>query len=229
MYLAWNNRRLRIPSAAVLSALGYSATAQYPVGWAWINALPPGPDLVGGDVAGRGQPGPVVDGKPTTVGQLFVLAGPVAGGVGGQYYVVNTDGLSPTTATGAALLLADPRAAQAYPGRAVRPLALTQAALANAPMSRDRSVNEGYPVTPPQPAVFDPGEVPCLQLTMDPIVGLRVQVSLGTAQPAAKAAPRVAVSDRRLADRVVVEPGAGLLIQDEPGAWRNRRRMVPPG
>ena len=57
-YLAWNNRRLSVPMPATLSALGYAAEQQHRVGWAWLNALPSGPDLSAADVPGRGQPGP---------------------------------------------------------------------------------------------------------------------------------------------------------------------------
>jgi ESX secretion system ATPase EccB len=65
VYLAWGGQRLRIPSTDVLGALGYAAATPYPVGWAWLNVLPAGPDLAAPDVPGRGQPGPLVAGAPT--------------------------------------------------------------------------------------------------------------------------------------------------------------------
>ncbi len=221
-YLAWNGRRWKVPNAATLDALGYSAVPQRPVGWAWINALPAGNDLVAPDVPDRGRNGPLVGGRPTVAGQVL-KASAVASGTGdSQYYLVRPDGLSPLTATGAALLLASPETRKAYPGATVEALQVVPAAIAAAPQSRSSSVNPQMPASAPKPAELDGGQAPCLQLAMDAGNGVSVQVAVGSEPSAAsaKAAPSAglaeAVGDPRLADLVVVEPGTGLLIRDQP-------------
>ncbi|WP_238009820.1 type VII secretion protein EccB [Dactylosporangium sp. AC04546] len=216
VYLAWHNRRLRISSAAQLSVLGYASAVQQPVGWAWLDVVPAGPDLAAPDTPGRGRPGPVIGGTASKVGQLFKLTEAVAGQPDGQHYLVRTDGLSPVTATGAALLLVDPRTAQAYPGGQVRALPLTPAALAGAPMSVDQTVNPLHPAAPPALAQPAPGTAPCLQVTVDAKEGPTARIALGEPPAVPETPAVVAVREPRLADRVVVQPGAGLLIRDQP-------------
>ncbi len=213
LFLAWHNVRLRMASASVLNALGYAAAPQYPVGWAWINVVPAGPDLVAPEVPGRGQPGPVIDGRRTTVGQLFTLSATT--GAAGQSYVVRTDGLSPVSATGLALLLADPRTRLAYPSSPVAPLPLTAAALATGPLSRDRSINPQHPPSPPMVTDVGAGRAPCVQVDLDAAKGPQARIAVGNAPAADDTPPALATRDRRLADRVVVEPGAGLLMRDQ--------------
>lgn len=216
LYMAWRDRRLRVPSTAVLGALGYDAVTPRAVGWPWVNALLAGPDLDAPDVPGRGTPGPVVEGRPTVVGQLFKVSDSVTGtGAGEQYQVVHSDGLAPLTLTGAALLLADPDTRKAYPGTQVAALPLTPAGLAAAPRSRTVSVNPRLPATPPEPAEVGAGEAPCVRLTMG-AAGPAVAVGVGSAETAGGTTPSTGVADQRLADRVVVEPGAGLLLRDQP-------------
>jgi ESX secretion system ATPase EccB len=92
-------------------------------------------------------------------------------------------------------------------------------------MSHDRTVNPAYPVSPPRAVTPTGGQVPCLRQTMDAAHGVQVQVALGTAQPPVDPAPALATTDRLLADRVVVQPGSGLLMRDQPtpgaddGTW----------
>ena len=223
LYLAWNGRRWKVPNAATLDALGYSVVPQRLVGWAWISALPAGNDLVAPDVPGRGQKGPVVGGRPTVVGQVL-KANTVASGTGdSQYYLVRPDGLSPLTATGAALLLASPETRKAYPGATVEALPVAPEAITSAPQARSSSVNPQLPASAPKPADVNGGQVPCLQLAMDAGNGVSVQVAVGSQPPAAGSAgpatPQglaAAVGDPRLANQVMVEPGTGLLIRDQP-------------
>lgn len=215
VYLAWNNSRLRVPEESALGALGYATAPQHPVGSAWVNALPAGPDLTAPPVPGRGEAGPTIEGSPTVVGQLFKVDDAVTNGTGDEYYVVRSDGLSPVTLTGAALLLADPATRQAYPAGAVQAQPLTTATLATAPRSQVVSVNPAHPARPPEPAALGPSEAPCVQLVMDADGGPQVQVAIGTPPPP-PAEPVVASDDQRLADQVRVEPGTGLLIRDQP-------------
>ena len=178
--------------------------------------VPVGPDLVAPEVPGRGQPGPVLDGKATTVGQLFTLSGAATSGRADQHYVMRSDGLSPVSETGLALLLADPHTRAAYESRQVESLPLSSAALGDVSLSRDRSVNPLHPQAPPKPVEVSADKVPCVQIAMDGRAGPAARIALGKPPPAVDTPPVLATRDRRLADLVVVEPGAGLLIQDQP-------------
>lgn len=213
-YLAWNGRRMQLSTAAV-AALGYASAQPSPVGWPWLNAVPAGPDLTAPNIGGRGRPGPAVDGHPTLVGEVYQVSG-LVGGAGSEYYVVFADGLAPLTPTGAALLIADPKTKPAYPTGPVHLLPLSTAGLGAAPRSGVSAINPQLPPTPPKLAASGPGAVPCVQLRMSASAGPTAQ--LGTAS-AARAGGGPAASgggDRLLADRVVVDPGAGLLMRDQP-------------
>ena len=217
-YLAWNNRRLRVPDDGTIRALGYGAAQQHQVGVAWINALPAGPDLKAAAVPGRGQPGPSIGGQPRLVGQLFEVRGSAKGS---QFFVLAQDGLSPLTPTGAALLLADSGSAPAYPDGRVAPIQLGPADVAQAPRASKSLVDPGLPATPPEAASAASGEAPCLQATVGSESGAVVRIALaavavevpGTAAGQATT-PSVAGGQ---ADQVSVQPGAGLVIRALPG------------
>ena len=179
-YLAWKDRRLRIPDEGILGALGYGAVRQYPVGPAWLNALPAGPDLAAPALPEGGEPGPTIGGRATRVGQLFEVDGTASRE---QFFLVDRDGLVPLTATGAALVLGDPRTKKAYPGQQVAPLPLDPAAVTVAPRSGKALLDPGLPPTPPQ-ALSDIGDdVPCLQINVGGETGAKVRVALSGAAP----------------------------------------------
>src|SRR5262249_55437563 len=94
VYVAWNNRRLKVPTAATLGALGYAAVPQYPVGYAWLNALPAGADLSPPDVPDRGRTGPTIGAVRTVVGQVVRVDNPAMSGAN-EYFLVRADGLAP--------------------------------------------------------------------------------------------------------------------------------------
>jgi len=211
LYLAWNNQRLLLGTPGVLVALGYSAVPQREVGWAWINALPAGPDLAGANIADRGTAGPAVNGRPGLIGQLFRVVADTT--VPAQHFVLRRDGLSPLTPLGAALLLTDPRTRAAYPDGRIAEQQLTSAALAQAPRSAVSSVNPALPEQPPQPMAIGPGEAPCLQLTM---ADGGPEVLAGADAEAEVTAAGVAGGDPTRADRVEVRAGTGLLVRELP-------------
>jgi len=212
VFLTWNNRRMLLPSASALIGLGYAAARQYPVGLGWLNALPAGPDLAPPNVAGRGTNGPGVDGKPTVVGQVFKVNG-LVGGDESQFFVVRSEGLAPLSQVGAALLLADPKTAAAYPGGPVEARPLNASALAGAPRSAAASVDRQLPARPPKLADVGDRDAPCVRLTMKSD-GPLVQLGLGATDQAGSAGN--GSGKGMLADRVTVEPGAGLLVRDQP-------------
>ncbi|MEU5714538.1 type VII secretion protein EccB [Streptomyces sp. NPDC020403] len=112
-YLLWHGTRMRVDTANyAVQSLGYDQDGAHPVPDAFLNALPPGPDLAVPDVAGRGKAGPSLAGRPSRIGQLFE-------GSGG-HYVLTERGLTEVTALEEALLKGDPRTQRiAYAGEAV--------------------------------------------------------------------------------------------------------------
>jgi type VII secretion protein EccB len=212
VFLAWNNRRMLVPSAAALTGLGYAAARQWPVGLGWLNAVPAGPDLAPPDIPGRGTNGPGVGAKPTVVGQVFKLTG-LVGGDESQFFVVRGDGLSPLSQVGAVLILADPKTVAAYPGGSVEALPLNVGALSAAPRSQVVSVDRQMPAQPPKLVGVGEREAPCVRLTMKSD-GPLVQLGLGAAEPTGNGGS--GGGRAMVADRVTVEPGAGLLVRDQP-------------
>ncbi|MGI5152236.1 type VII secretion protein EccB [Plantactinospora sp. CA-294935] len=102
-YLLWSEHRLRIRSNAVLAALGWAGIPPVAVGEAFLNSVPPGPDLEPLALPGAGSPAePTIAGQQTRIGQLFRAAG--------KSYVMLPDGLAPVGAVTARLLEAAGRA-----------------------------------------------------------------------------------------------------------------------
>ena len=210
-YLVWHDQRLLIGTPGALAALGYSAVPQHEVGWAWLNALPAGPDLAPPAISGRGTAGPSIDGRQGVVGQVFRVVGEA--GAPTQYFVLRSDGLSPLSPLGAALMLADPVTRAAYPGGGVATLELSADALARAPRSTVSSVTAGLPAQAPAVLDFAPGQVPCLSLHLQ---ADGVTVRAGTDADPGVAADVPDAHDPARADRVEVEGGTGLLLRDLP-------------
>jgi type VII secretion protein EccB len=106
--------RLRVRDAGVLAALGWVGVTPVPVGQAWLNALPPGPDLKPPVISGAGEPAAAtVDGTAARVGQLFGLAG--------QRYVMLRQGLAPVgQVTGMLLQAAGQQVSQVSAGEVGR-------------------------------------------------------------------------------------------------------------
>ncbi|GIF01599.1 type VII secretion protein EccB [Paractinoplanes rishiriensis] len=74
-FLVHGNRRFAIPreqESATRRALGWETREPWPVGTAWINAIPTGPELRAPSVPPSGQPSGIVDGLRT--GQLVTDA-----------------------------------------------------------------------------------------------------------------------------------------------------------
>jgi type VII secretion protein EccB len=218
LYLAWKDRRLRIPNDAVLGALGYGSARQHEVGPAWVNALPAGPDLEAPNVPGRGEPGPSIGGQPTRIGQLFEVQAPEAQQ---QYFLLTREGLVPFTPTGAALFLGDVRSQKAYPDGRVVAVPLDPAALATSPRIERPILNPGLPVSPPQVTSAVDDEIPCLQIAVGSEDGPDVRIALGQPPAPVAGSGAGAGGGGRLADQVTVQPGGGLLIRDLPAPGVN--------
>jgi len=87
-YLLWRSHRLRVRDNATLAALGWAAVRPARVGVAFLNAVPPGPDLAPPELPDAGEPARVpVGGDAAEVGDMFRAAD--------KFYVMLRDGLAP--------------------------------------------------------------------------------------------------------------------------------------
>lgn len=217
-YLAWRDRRLRLVAPWVERALGFDDGAAVPVRDGWIDALPAGPDLAAPAVPGKGDPGPTFDGRPSRVGQVFVVHGI---GVAPRFLQLSVDGLVPATATAAALAVGDPAAAAAYGGQAPQPLELSPAALGSATVLPAPGSQAQAPASPPSlvPSGAGSATVPCVQAVPGadhPAVSL-VTAPADAAGQSAVDGPAL-VRDTRTAELIAVRPGGGLLARTQPAA-----------
>lgn len=206
--------------AAVLEGLALRTEPVLSVGTAWLSALPAGEELAPEPVADRGTASAVVAGA--VVGEVrFVAAGDER-----QYYQVAADRIVEITEVQARLLLADPSTRAAVYGSSVPAEApLSAAEAAAAPRTE---LPETQPTDPPA-TLFEVADVDPSDQTL--CAAFRAE---GAADDAAAAVPDVtvqagvdgvdtaAVTQRRtadgvvLADRVVVRPGWGALVESVP-------------
>jgi type VII secretion protein EccB len=216
-YLVTGGRRLRVTAPWVTRALGFADDAAIGVRDAWIDTLPAGPDLPPPPTPGIGRSGPVLDGHPTKVGEVFAVHG---AGADRRLYLLTGKGLQPMTQTAAALALADPGTARAYPGgtagvRELSPAAVAASTVVSAPAWESR-----LPATPPSLNAVTAGRMPCVRsvprggrVTTSVVTARAVPVTPGAASTAAAGTVH---TDARVADQVEVAPEAGLLARTLP-------------
>jgi type VII secretion protein EccB len=212
-YLAWRDRRMRLSDRWVERALGLDDGAAVPVRDSWVDILPAGPDLGSRPVAGSGGQGPVYDGRPSAVGEVFVVHGT---GVPVRFYQLESGGLTPMTATAAAIALADPAAKASYGDQPPQARELSPAALGAASVLPAPKWQAEAPPTPPALATgID--RMPCAQMVPGAV---RPAVSLVTAPPGLIARTILGgaelTHDARVADWVAIQPGSGLLARTQP-------------
>ncbi|MGW4462612.1 type VII secretion protein EccB [Micromonospora sp. NPDC004704] len=158
-FLVWRGRRYALTQTWLSRVFGYDGSPA-PVEPGWLDQLPAGSDIGPVAVPGRGEQGPVVDGTPTQIGQLFVAR---IAGTAERHYLLQRDGLSQLTPTGVAVVSSDPETARAYGSRPVVPTELTAAALAGLPASKQPVLPGDLPETPPAVAPAGPGRVWCVR------------------------------------------------------------------
>ncbi|MEV7080015.1 type VII secretion protein EccB [Streptomyces sp. NPDC093516] len=216
-YLVWQGSRLRLdkdPGAAV--SLGYGSVTPRPVSAAFLDALVAGPDLVAPEVAGRGGAGPSLDGTASVVGQVFQAE--VPGSDEHPYYLLREEGLTPVTATQAALVLGDPHTRdKAYAGHTPRAIPVSADALKQhlAPGAEGRSpVTAGLPAEPPKPTVVAADQAACtgVQPGTDGTKVSTVLVAADALTPVAQPSPDVARACLPV-DAVVARPGHAALVR----------------
>ena len=205
-FLVWNGRRYALTQGWISRVLGYPDALV--VTYAWLNQLPPGPDIGSVAVADRGRPGPVVDGAPARIGQLFVAR---VVGTEDRYFVLLGDGLSPVAATAVALILGDPATRASYPDSPVRPLDLSAAALAVLPISRQQPLAPEIPQRPPAGARLAAGTTWCARhSTSDGLVTVTMRPTAPVV--ADQGAPEI-TRTAQSATAVVTDPGVGGLVR----------------
>jgi type VII secretion protein EccB len=216
-YLLWRGRRLRTGGAAVLAALGWSASQVLPVGAAWLDAVPAGPDLLPPPVPGRGGGAPAVAGTPARVGQVFQVSNV---DTNSQYYVLLGDGVSPISPLQAALLLGDPGTRQAYPSGSAVAVQISASAAATAPQSATgASAPAEYPSQVPRLVdVVSGATILCAVDTAPNAPDPSVTLLGGVTQPANADAATLAdpVGGAPIADSVQVPPTRGALVRALP-------------
>lgn len=208
-YLLWQGRRHRLTDPAVVQVLGYGRTTPVPVTPAWLNPIPVGRDIGVPPTDGAGAAGPAVDGRPTRVGQVFQVHNPALGG--DQFYLLRPDGVAPVSPTAAALVLAAPATAAAYPGTAPVPVPLGPAGMTGLPVSAGTDLVDGLPTTPPVAATPPGDAVPCVRYTPGAATASvelrrRTEVDAG-------AVPTARHAVGTTADRVSIPGGSGVLAR----------------
>lgn len=108
-YLLDRGRRLTITSPNVALALGLQNTSPLTVGTAFVESVPPGPDLRAPAIAVGGRAAYAVNGTHPLIGQLLHITD------NDQYQLVLDDGLAAVTSVQAALLRTLPIGSPATP------------------------------------------------------------------------------------------------------------------
>ncbi|MFF5173385.1 type VII secretion protein EccB [Micromonospora sp. NPDC000089] len=207
LYLIWHQRRylLRDPVRA-LAALAATRQRAVPVAPALLDTLPAGADLAAPALPGLGKPSDRVEGA--TVGDVYLVRN---SGGGRQYAVAVRAGLAGITELQAALLMA--RTGQGEP----EPVTLGRFAALLQPQDLAPSGPTAPPAGLPRLAGSDGGGL-CGRVGAD---GEVRDVRVGAAVPDLSTTARTAGSARgALADHVLVEPGAGAVVESvaAPGA-----------
>ncbi|WBB55554.1 type VII secretion protein EccB [Verrucosispora sp. WMMD573] len=211
LHLVWRDHRYEIRSEKiVLEGLTMSAEPVVEVGGAWLNALPAGEPIAPRRVVDRGATSTAL--PDARVGQVFVVE---SQGGSRQYYLAERTRLVPITPVQADVVMADGETQLAYPGEA-RPYPIELAAGTAAAAPKAAAPAQGRHRAPEQrpeiarlagdqPAIcaaYQPG-------TDEPTLLLDAQVQpvrepVRTGEQTGDGIP--------LADRVVIEPGHGVLV-----------------
>ena len=211
-YLLWNGRRLRVAGKAAMVALGLEQTHPVPVTQAWLNGVPAGPDLATPVVAGRGGPGPTLDGRLTRVGQVLRVSGLDSATT--DYRLVLADGLATLTTTQAQLILADPATRAAYDASPA-PIDVGSATVVATARSATSLEAAGWPAKPP--ALLDPGQLGerklCSRTRFGPDGGQDLVIA-SLARVRVFPLPTATAADRT-AGFVAIAAGSGVLARPE--------------
>ncbi|WP_329133367.1 type VII secretion protein EccB [Streptomyces sp. NBC_01476] len=223
-YLLWHGNRFKLASGtATADALGYGTVTPLPVSAPFLDALPASTDLAPPDMPGQGEPGPVLDGRPTRVGQVFAVEAP---GSAKQYYLLQRAGLVPISTTQAALALSAPdERSKSYAGSP--PVAVPIAADAlNGRLVRGTSgADTALPATPPTVLPVSDGQAACIRLDTSGagtdgdassdggLISIALMPAADVIDPASATAKAPASPACLPVDAVVVPPDGGSLVR----------------
>ncbi len=206
LYLLWHASALRIPQPQLVrSAFSWGSEPVTPVAPALIDAVGAGPDLVPPQIPGGGQPTTALPGYP--VGTVLVSQ---AQGGAKQYGVVLAAGLAPISQVQADLLLADPDLARVLGRAGAREI--SQAQFAQAPVAALADSPDALPRSTPGLAHPGSAAVACAAVPTGAAATITVDATVDAADDAATVGGATA-GGGRLADRIVVPPGHGALVE----------------
>ncbi|GHB68394.1 type VII secretion protein EccB [Streptomyces viridiviolaceus] len=191
-YVLWNGTRYRLGGRSALVTLELDGQEPVQAPQSWLTALPDGPTVAAASVPDRGEPGPRIAGRESKVGQVFTTA--ADGAATAQYYVLRTDGLAPLNHTEYALMATD--------AKGLAPRHVSQADIAAAPGSEDRSLLHRLPDFLSGPVAQLDRRTVCLRQS---VTGTKTHTTVSL-----QAKPTAAVG------RVSLPVGAGLLLQPLP-------------
>jgi type VII secretion protein EccB len=218
-YLVYNNHRYHIQQAdIVLRAFIWSTKRIVPVSPALINALPAAPDIKLLPVSGRGGKSAALPGAKT--GQVYTIRN--AGGEV-QHAVALSDGLADVTEAQADLLSFDPDTPLSPTGEGT-PL---QPAEYDAATKSKNGLTAAPPFAKP-PGIREPVAQVCVSIPdASGVSEVRLDPKVSSPATATATASRTA-SGAVLADRVVVPPGRGALVEAlaSPGAANGTLSVV---
>lgn len=212
LHLVWQERRYRLARPELARVLGYGAVRPIRVSPGWLNPIPAGRDLTAPRIEGLGRPGPTVAGRPGVIGQVYEVRNPVLDAT--AYHLLGADGLVPLSGTAAALILADPATAEAYPQMPVQPIPVGPEVFAGVPVVPDADLVVGYPPIPPA-TVNDLGaDLPCVRHQPRAGAGTAVTVVALPPDRVRDVAPVAAATSGVLADEVMIPTGGGVLARN---------------
>ncbi|MEN3309479.1 MAG: hypothetical protein V7603_5681 [Micromonosporaceae bacterium] len=217
LQLIWHERRFAVRDQAVVrAAFGWSGQAPAPVAAAFANAVAQGPDLV--PPAIPGTVGALSRAVPRRrVGSVVVVATQAGAR---QFAVVLADGLAPISQVQADLLLSDPvQVAKLGQGRADP---MSQGDFSRVPAASLPAAAAGLPDATPRlvhPSLVDGGVCARFDSTRG---AARITVDV----PLPAAAEAVPTAGGGAADRILVPPGQGAVVEavaapDAPGGSVN--------
>ncbi|TPW77911.1 type VII secretion protein EccB [Schumannella soli] len=202
--LIWQGTRSQIAGAWAARALGFEPSEAVPVDAAWLDTVPSGRDLDLHELTLGGQ-GPVIAGKPTTLGQVVEADGE------GTRYVVTAQGLMPVTDTVAALLAGEQE------HKLPEPRTITTRDLVATPVTKAAAWQSELPSSAPKPV--DADRTPCSVWSDDtttiatvPAADAAATTGGGTSTKTSTQASATGENAKAgKAGSVAVAPGAGLL------------------
>jgi type VII secretion protein EccB len=208
LFLFWQGHRYPIPDPAVVrAAFGWGGQQPMRVAAAFANAVPQGPDLAPPAIPGTGKFSRKL--PQQRVGTVVVVA---TQGGSKQYAVVLPDGLAPISQVQADLLLSDPRQVAAL-GRK-RAASISQGDFSLAPAASLPATGTALPQATPVLAQPSATGGVCARVDAAGSPQITVDAALTGAADALRTAGGA------LADRIVVPPGRGAVVEAaaSPGA-----------